>query len=338
MKVKTHSKNISRLKELGYKISEIGEEIEIQYKDIDNWARVNIDVRCDYCGVLYQTKQQLHYHAIQSPTQKDACKKCAPLKNKETSLMRYGVDSPMKTEKVKEKQKRTMLDKYGVNNPNRSKTIREKIKQTNLERYGFENAGSNSEVRKKARNTMVEKYGADCSSRCPEILQKIENTVLEKYGVKSTVMLPEMRAKAREGMIINGSQTTSKAQRYLHALFGGEINYPYRKYFIDIAFPEDKIAFEYNGSGHDLSVRYGHISPEKYKANETYRWKQLYAEHWKIITFESNTDKLPNDDVLLLLYNKTLEYLSSGRHWATINLDTYEFKTSQFSQILDIQR
>ena len=57
---------------------------------------------------------------------------------KETSLERYGVDSPNKSEYIKEMKKSSMMKKYGYISNSMTKESKDKLKKTNLERYGVE--------------------------------------------------------------------------------------------------------------------------------------------------------------------------------------------------------
>ena len=58
---------------------------------------------------------------------------------------------------------------------------------------------------------------------------------------------------------------TSKQQLYIHSLLGGELNYCTGKCFLDIAFLDEKIYLEYDGGGHDLSVKLGNMSKEEFE-------------------------------------------------------------------------
>lgn len=57
---------------------------------------------------------------------------------------------------------------------------------------------------------------------------------------------------------------TSKEQSRLCELFGCPPNQPKTYYFLDGYFEKEKIYFEYNGSGHDLSVQIGAITKKQF--------------------------------------------------------------------------
>lgn len=60
-------------------------------------------------------------------------------KAKQTCIIKYGVENPLKSTKIRNKIKNTCIEKYGVENPFAAKEIIEKIENTNLERYGVKN-------------------------------------------------------------------------------------------------------------------------------------------------------------------------------------------------------
>ena len=117
-------------------------------------------------------------------------------KRKETSLKKYGVDIPAKSDVIKERNKKKNLEKYGteyffqsdefkrkaketwknnlgVDNPFKSEDVREKIKETNLRKYGTEYVLSSNDIRKKIKETNIKKYGVDHVSKSKVVMDKI---------------------------------------------------------------------------------------------------------------------------------------------------------------------
>lgn len=68
-------------------------------------------------------------------------------KKKETSLSKYGTESPLKLEDVQNKRKKTCLERYGVDNVARTKDFADKRRKTCLERYGYEHHLQNPSIR-----------------------------------------------------------------------------------------------------------------------------------------------------------------------------------------------
>jgi hypothetical protein len=59
-------------------------------------------------------------------------------KAKETSLARYGVDNPLKSDYAKQRRKEVVLEKYGVDTVWKDQGVQQKIKDTLQERYGVD--------------------------------------------------------------------------------------------------------------------------------------------------------------------------------------------------------
>lgn len=121
------------------------------------------------------------------------CKKCidikSKIKTKNTFLVNYGVEHPMKTEGIKNKQKEIMLEKYGVENPFQNKEVKEKIKKSMIERYGVEHALQSNEFQYKKTLTNLERFGVGHAAQNNKILDKMKSTNLEKYGVENCMVL-----------------------------------------------------------------------------------------------------------------------------------------------------
>ena len=67
-------------------------------------------------------------------------------KIKETSLLKYGCESPNQSEIIKEKKRQSCIDHFGVDNPLRCKEIQEKTYKTNLKKYGYQHPYQNKEI------------------------------------------------------------------------------------------------------------------------------------------------------------------------------------------------
>lgn len=180
--------------------------------------------------------------------------------------------------------KNTNLERYGCENVFQYKPYREKQKQTCIERYGCENVFQNEDVKKKIKCSMFEKYGADHPMHVKEIADRVHKHV-------------------NETMSKNGTQVCSSQQRYIWKLYGGKLNYLYEKVWLDIYFEEQKIYVEYNGSGHDIDVKYHKISKEEFDLREIRRYKMLESRGLKEIEIISTNDVLPKDEILLSIKN-----------------------------------
>ena len=135
------------------------------------------------------------------------CDKCMEEKRqigrKKTSIERYGVDSALKSEVVKDKIKKTCLEKYGVENPRQSTEIKDKYKKTCLEKYGVENPQQTKEIREKTCATMIKKYGVENPQQSKEIREKTSVTMMKKYGVSHPSQSEEIKSRKRDTCMKN---------------------------------------------------------------------------------------------------------------------------------------
>ena len=193
----------------------------------------------------------LKKYGVDNPTKSNVIQN----KIKATNLERYGCENAMQNEKIKNKTKETNLERYGVDNPFGSKEIRDKIKATCKERYGVANPTKSSVIQNKIKATNLERYGVDNPFRSKEIQDKIKKTWQENYGenIMYPMQVEEIKNKALDSFQFNSTGPCSRGQKYIHFLIGGVLNKRVCNSLVDICFEEEKIAIEYDGSGHFLT-------------------------------------------------------------------------------------
>lgn len=246
-----------------------------------------------------------------------------------TNLSRYGVKNPSMSQIIRQKAKDTCLKKYGVDNYMDTQECKDKLAKTNLEKYGCINPFQNEEVKERQKQTCIERYGCENVFQNEDIKEKIKKTMLNKYGVeylmqdenyKNMVIRKGLKTKYKHGTV-----TCSKQQEYIWKLIGGKLNYPIDKLSLDIAFPEEMIYIEYNGSGHDIDVKYGRLTERQFKYQEIKRYKFLKALGWKQIQIDSSKDYLLNNELFIKEINKAKEYLQITKfHHYIIDIDDYD--------------
>ncbi|NRG29170.1 hypothetical protein HRF69_18835 [Bacillus circulans] len=305
-----------------YTFTRWGDRFDADITDVHPNCTATIDLICDYCLRWHpKTYRNWKIHSDKSPVKKDACSKCRGKKIQESNLKTYGVPNVMYLATAKDNLKLTNIIRYGVPNAANNRKVKDKMKQTNINRYGTEYYFQTKEFKEKYTNTMQEKYGVDNSFQAEEVKEKTKQTMLKKFGVEHNMQNPSIRQKAVESMYQRGSTPTSKPQIYLHEIFGGELNYPFERYNLDIAFPEDKIAIEYDGGGHDLKVKLGGISKEAFKRRDIIRKTYLKKAGWNVVTIVSMYDNLPSKRVLLKMLSDAKFMFSTGRSWVEFNID-----------------
>lgn len=324
----------------GYTFTKLGELFEVKTEDLPHSSEVKVKVKCDYCGSEYYILFASYYQSQRNG--KTACKKCACKRTEEAMLYKYGVKNPFELECVREKTENTLLQRYGVKNISQLQKTQEKIKKNNLEKYGVTNTSKLDSVKQKVilsnrkkfgvdypmqlkefqdkiKKTSLEKYGVAHFTQNKDVIQKRKQTNLSKYGVAFPIQNKEILSKSINSRYKHGNFTCSKQQYELHQHIGGKLNYPFEHFVIDVAFPDNKIAVEWDGSGHDLSVRMNRITESEFKRNENFRYKKLFEDNWKVIRFITKKDIFPkNFDEI---FNFCLSYIKDGGHYIKVLID-----------------
>ena len=206
--IKVNHNSIKHYQNLGYVVS-CSSIIDIPINHLSNGSKYIIDCICDYCS----NKTKIPYRDYLSNIKNQnryACKSCkfikskktnvekygyeSPLKNEHiknklisTNQLRYGGNSPMSSEKIREKSKVTLLESYGVESPLKSDLIKERQVNTNMLVYGFNVPSKSEEVKNKMKSTNILKYGVDNPGKSIEVINKIKSTNILKYGMSSVL-------------------------------------------------------------------------------------------------------------------------------------------------------
>lgn len=104
---------------------------------------------------------------------------------------------------------------------------------------------------------------------------------------------------------VNG-QKVSRPQVAIHEMIGGELNYPLARYRIDVAFPDERIAVEYDGW-------FWHS-----EARDARRDRYLFRHNWKVLRIKSSK-MVPSPEEL----GAALATLRDGERYAEIILDDW---------------
>ena len=189
-------------------------ELDISY--LSPTSKEQVKVKCDICGVEKIISYVSYIRNIANYNIYTCNSKCALLKNKMTSLKKYGSEHYSKTNESKEKIKQTNIEKYGVENVFQNEEIKEKIKQTNIEKYGVEHYSKTYDFKIKVKETNLEKYGVEYGLQNKTIREKIKQTNLDKYGVENVFQNEEIKEKSKETNINKyGVEYFSKSDEFL---------------------------------------------------------------------------------------------------------------------------
>lgn len=156
----------------------------------------------------------------------------------------------------------------------------------------------NPDFKNKMKKTVQEKYGVDNVMQLSEVREKIALTLGNKQELETFVSENGKKYYRYKGI------PCSSNQLHLNKLFGGELNGYISYYPVDLLFEEEKIYLEYNGTGHNLSVKMGKISKEEQDEKEIKRYYFLKSKGYRQILFVSLTKRqLPSDEILQSLFN-----------------------------------
>ena len=343
----------SYYEEKGYIFTKNHELFLVNINDLPLQSNIKIKIMCDFC------KQEImvqRYHLNLSIDEEHACKKCTHFKVEKTMMRKYGTTNILAIPEFKEKRKQTCIKNFGVEEPFLNKEFRDKCKQNLLENFGVNNSMLIPSVQEKRKKTMEKRYGNRNPFECEFILKKIKTTNIERYGYENPAKCEKIKNKVKatniekfgcencSGNAIiknkqnttlyqNGTAPCSKAQKYLHSLFGGELNFPINNIMADIAFPLEMLCIEYDGSGHDLGVRIGTVSKEHYQQSELKRNYLLRNNGWNLIRIISRKDYLYDDETFKNLLLICKNYFSTTEHkWIKIDVDNNLLISSQFQQ------
>lgn len=275
------NKNIKFYEEMGFKIN-LKDKITVKSSQLTPYNKNVVKVKCDYCGEIINRAFRDHYKIVNKEmfNGKHACKKCSKFKNKE--IIKEFLDGvhPSQSEKAIKKRISTNKERYGGNNPFHSTEVKDKAKDTLLKNHGVDNFFKHESFYDIRNKTMIDKYGYAFPmldpSRKDDIVEKIVKTLSD-----------------------NNNAPCSTQQKYINDIIGGEINYPISKLLLDIAFTEEKIYVEYQGSGHNLNVKLSKINQDNFDKKEKERYYYMKNKNWKMIEIISQKDNLPKKDKLL---------------------------------------
>lgn len=327
------SRNKKWYLEKGYPEVPYLSSLEINSKDISHHSKALIHWECDYCGEIQESKAFIYFTQERDIVNKDCCAKCAPLKAQEVYEAKTGYKNSFSQPRYHDGLKEKMKEKYGAEYYLNSEDCKQKT-EAYLQNHNVSNVMHIPEVKENLRKTIQKIYGVDCCFQSEEVKEKIRETNLVKYGFPNANQNPEVKEKnlinRNKGVEKNGTAPISREQARLCELFCCKPNKLMTYYFLDGYFESEQIYFEYNGSGHDLSVQIGAITEKEFKAKETRRYhylKTLGLKEFCVINTKKN--KVPvNDEVMLKIKQFSFNKLQEETiNWVIVDFDKKNIKT-----------
>ena len=219
---------------------------------------------------------------VYTPKQKyyncHCCGRCVQLdphvkqKIETTNIQRYGIRRGNIKSDTVEKRKHTCRERFGADSPLESQKIRDKCKTTLREHYGVEYPGQSEEIRNKIHETVKHRYKVDCVFQSKEIQEKITNTLLKKYDATCTMDIPSARQKMHDTMYQRygsssflGTETCKeKTKKFFNENYG--VNHPSQVHEIRLKIEQTNIkrynhrcgkTFNSNDVRNTMLIRYG---------------------------------------------------------------------------------
>lgn len=214
-------------------------------------------------------------------------------KFRETCMNRYGVDHPMKDPEVFERAQASLKARFpGGFGDGR---LRAKRRATLEERLGVDNPAKAQVAKDHARATCLARYGVDHPMRDPTVRAKVEATDRANHGGLRAMQTQATKERVLRGILAGrGAIPTSRAQRALCAALGARLNLlvPGTGAVVDCALAGVRVAVEYDGGGHDLSVALGQLTAAEFAARERARTARLLAAGWRVVRVVDPRDRI----------------------------------------------
>lgn len=359
IEIKITQRNIEHFTEKGYQCN-LKDIIIVNTMDLTSGSHKMVETRCDFCGDIVQKPYKQYLKQTKNETIPCCCNKCRNYKAIPTWIENYGASHPSRSPEIRAKIEATCLEKYGGVSPQASQEVLEKGKRTNIERYGteyyvqsiicnedniekygVEHWFQTDSFKDMAKKTNIEKYGVENYTQTDEyketssekwdlfkqsddfqrMLRQRENTNIKRYGVPNVSMNPEIRKKAMRSMFKNNTAPASKLQKEICEKINGVLNLPVLSYFLDIAFPNDKIYIEYDGGGHDLQVKFGKLTVEEFESKEGKRFNDLLLDGWKEVRIINSSDKRININKVSNFIDDAKDFLQEDNFSIIFNFD-----------------
>jgi hypothetical protein len=119
------------------------------------------------------------------------------MKSKETSLKKWGVDNPMKSEAVKKTQQNSIMIKWGVDNYTKTEEYKKNEEKRNLEKYGKKFYLQTDDFKKKSEESNLSKRGLSHHMKDKEVVEKYKDNSLKKWGVDNYTKTEDFKERMK---------------------------------------------------------------------------------------------------------------------------------------------
>lgn len=200
------------------------QQLRKQHKEY-SYNRIRASFTCSNCG---ETAIKT-FRCITTPFLCSVCAKSIAHRTEEyfnryrTSMkQKYGVESPLESQEIKQKCKNTVQRRYGVDNPFQSEMCKAKSRMTNLSKIGVEYPGQSIICRNKGIDTYFHRTGYRHNMLNPDSKNRVFETTIEHFGAigfasKKIKKKQVDTLKTRYG-VETYSQTSEFAKKYIETV------------------------------------------------------------------------------------------------------------------------
>lgn len=251
-------KNLVKRYDLSKNLKE-GDIVKISIDNLSKSSHYYVVITCDYCNKELKIPFK-RYNLSTKIVNKSACSsvECSNQKIKDVCQVKYGVDNPFQSEKVKIKTIDTLIGKYGVSHPMFLKETKDKIKETCFIKYGVDNYTKTEECKEKKKKTCLDKYGVDHQSKTT-----MGQEIRKMTRIENGLQIPDHLVPEYRKYRLEVNRMTNKIKNSILEIWDGNDYY-------DDEYIKDNFSLNPNDRNfphfdHKISVIYGfknNISPE----------------------------------------------------------------------------
>lgn len=140
-----HPRNKKYYSDLGYNIT-VGESSYVKVEHLSKGSMVKITSICSNCYSENINIFKDYWNYTNGLKEAYYCNKCNYIKSEKTSLERWGVSNPMKSNIVKDKLRDSLFNKYGVSWYSKTNEWLDKFKSTSVKKWGVDNPSKSDEI------------------------------------------------------------------------------------------------------------------------------------------------------------------------------------------------
>lgn len=321
IEMKWNPANRKRYEGLGYTFTQWGDRFFIDIKDLSKTSGARVEVKCDECGRTCNGDKGIDYKSynrvISKNNGKYFCRGCVASGNSS-----YGKRKPKYPREILIKMLQERYEKGLECNSHALQKDDHKLydairytKDFETVAEIYEAAGIDySKVHKRLHETswsrdlviekFLERYNED-PMKCNSSIIKQENNALlvairREFGSLREIfdfLKLNYNTVIKNKLYINGIKA-SQPQIDLANYLNLEVNVKIKNKYIDIVDKKNKLAIEYDGGGHRMSILLGKISEEKFNKKEKNMERNLIKNGWRFIRIKNEKDLPLNYNII----------------------------------------